>query len=177
MEYIRLIGAALVAFAGVGFGSCPVHKMTCRAKEMEEFYFCLLRLKSEICHAVKPLPEALRSAAAGERGKETGGYRGTMLELAKRMEEERTEYALLLKETAEKGFQDSFITTEESELFQQTFLQLGGGDREKQIQALEYYAEAVRLAISEEKQKKKEKAYLYRSLGLLGGVFLAVILY
>ena len=58
-----------------------------------------------------------------------------------------------------------------------TLLLLGGGDLEKQIQTLEYYAETVRLLVAQEKQKKKEKSYLYRSLGILGGIFLSVLLY
>ena len=35
MEYIKLIGAALVILAGAGFGACPVHKMKERTKEFE----------------------------------------------------------------------------------------------------------------------------------------------
>lgn len=177
MEYIKLIGAALVIFAGIGFGTCPVHKMTCRAKEWEELYFCLLRLKSEINHAVKTLPEALKSVAAGGNAKNPGVYRSAMTGIAKRMEEGNTEYAVLIKEVAEEQFTDGVFTAEETDAFLQTFLLLGGADREKQVHALEYYAETVRLAITEEKQRKKEKAYLYRSLGLLGGIFLSVILY
>ena len=35
MEYIKLIGAALVVLAGAGFGACPVHKMKERTRELE----------------------------------------------------------------------------------------------------------------------------------------------
>lgn len=177
MECVRLLGAVLVVLAGAGFGTCPVHKMMCRAKEMEELYFLLLRLKSEINHAVKTLPEALKSAAASGRGKDAGVYRRAMEEIAARMEAGKAEYIVLLREVTEDVFRDSVLTVEEADSFFQTFCLLGGADREKQIHALEYYAETVRHAITEEKQKKKEKAYLYRSLGLLGGIFLSVILY
>ncbi|MBQ9767552.1 MAG: stage III sporulation protein AB [Lachnospiraceae bacterium] len=177
MDYIKLVGAVLVVLAGAGFGACPVHKMTCRAKEMEELYFLLLRLKSEINHVVKTLPEALKSTAASVKGKDAGSYRRAMERIAARMEEGKTEYTVLLRDVTEEVFQDSVLTAEEADAFLQTFLLLGGADREKQVHALDYYAETVRLAITEEKQKKKEKAYLYRSLGLLGGIFLSVILY
>ncbi|MGN1084867.1 MAG: stage III sporulation protein AB, partial [Lachnospiraceae bacterium] len=159
MEYLKIIGAVLVIAAGAGFGACPVHKMAHRAQELEELYFCLLRLKSEICHAVKPLPEALKSAA--ECGKKAGIYRSAMRRIAQRMEEGGLAYAVLLKQETEEAFRGSILTAEEEEAFVQTFLSLGGADRDKQLQALEYYAETVRLAIAEEKQKKKDRAYLY----------------
>lgn len=177
MEYLKIIGAALVIAAGAGFGSCPVHKMAHRTQEMEELYYCLLRLKSEISHAVRTLPEALKCAAECGEEKKNGVYKSMLLRIAERMEEGRSSYPVLLKEAAEEVFRGSVLTAEEEAAFLRTFQSLGGTDREKQIQALEYYAETIRLALSEEKQKKKERSYLYRSLGVLGGIFLSVLLY
>lgn len=177
MNYIKLAGAIIVVFAGAGLGACPVHKMKERVKEFEELYFCLLRLKSEIGHGVKTLPEAIKSAADSKNEKKAGSYRKVLREMAKRMEAGGTDYETLLRDCAGELFFGGVIGREEQESFLDVFLLLGGTDREKQIQMLEYYAENVRLLIAEEKQRKKERAYLYRSLGILGGVFLAVILY
>ncbi len=173
MEYIKLIGAILVVFAGTGFGACPVQKMKERIREMEALYFCLLRLKSEISHAVKPLPEAIKSAA--KNGK--GAYIKALNKVAEEMQTGGKSYEGLLLGCMELYFTGSVVTKEEQEAFQETFLQLGGGDRDRQIQALDYYAETIRMAMAQEKQKKKERAYLYRSLGVLGGIFLSVIMY
>lgn len=177
MEYIKIVGAILIIFAGAGFGSCPVHKMKERTREMEELYFCLLRLKSEINHGIKPLPEALKSATDSKRTEGDGVYKTVMKRIAGRMEKGNAAYEVLVKKSAEEVFDGSVLTKEEQEAFVDTFLLLGGGDREKQIQMISYYAETVRLAIAQEKQKKKEQAYLYRSMGILGGLFLSVILY
>lgn len=177
MEYIKLIGAVLVILAGAGFGACPVHKMKERTKEFEGLYFCLLRLKSEISHGGKPLPEAMKAAADSKKEVKEETYRIVIRSIAKRLEKGRAAYETQLRECVTEGFRDSVITKEEQEAFLDTFLLLGGGDKEKQVQMLAYYAENVRLAIAQEKQKKKEKSYLYRSLGILGGIFLAVIMY
>ena len=177
MEYIKLIGAVLVVFAGAGFGACPVHTMKERIKSLEELYFCLLRLKSEVNHGGKPLPEAIGAAADCKATGMTGVYRRVMKQLAERMKEGREAYEVLLRQCVKEGFLDSAVTKEEQDAFVDTFLLLGGGDKEKQIQMLSYYAESVRESIAQEKQKKKEKSYLYRSLGILGGIFLSVILY
>ncbi len=177
MEYIKLIGAVLVILAGAGFGACPVHKMKERTGEFETLYFCLLRLKSEINHGGKPLPEAIKAAADSKKEVKDGTYRTVMRNLANRLEQGREAYEIQLRACVEEGFRDSVITKEEQDAFVDTFLLLGGGDKEKQVQMLSYYAENVRLAIAQEKQKKKEKSYLYRSLGILGGIFLSVIMY
>ena len=177
MEYIKLIGAALVILAGAGFGACPVQKMKERAREFEALYFCLLRLKSEINHGGKPLPEAIKAAAESKEEADEGSYRRVMRTFATRLERGREAYETQLRECVAEGFRDSVITKEEQDAFVDTFLLLGGGDKEKQVQMLAYYAENVRLAIAQEKQKKKEKSYLYRSLGILGGIFLSVIMY
>ncbi len=177
MEYIRVIGAALVVAAGAGFGACPIHKMKERTREFEELYFCILRLKSEINHVGKPLPEAIKAAAYCKREGTPGAYRTVMKHLANRLEQGRESYELLVRTCAEEGFSDSVISKEEQEEFVDTFLLLGGGDKEKQVQMLSYYSENIRMAVMKEKQKKKEKSYLYRSLGILGGLFLSVIMY
>ncbi len=177
MEYIKLLGAALVIIAGAGFGSCGVKKMKERTKEFEELYFCLLRLKSEINHGVKPLPEAILCAAERKDGTIGGSFRQTMTALAKKMTEGKEAYEILLRSCVAEHLSDGVIKKEEEEGFVSTFLLLGGNDRTKQVQMLEYYSETIRELILTEKSKKKEQAYLYRSLGLLGGIFLSVILY
>lgn len=176
-EYLKLIGAALVIFAGAGFGACPVHKMKERIREFEELYFCLLRLKSEINHGGRPLPEAIRAAADSKKDGKAGGYRRVMHRLAERLSQGKEGYEALIRSCVTESFRDSVITKEEQEAFTETFLLLGGGDKEKQVQLLEYYAENVRLAIAGEKEKRKEKSYVYRSLGIIGGIFLAVVMY
>lgn len=177
MEYIKLVGAALVILAGAGFGACPVHKITERTKAFESLYFCLLRLKSEINHGGKPLPQAIKTASESKREMKDGIYRIVMGDLAKRLEKGKEAYEKQLRECVEAGFRGSIITKEEQDAFYDVFLLLGGGDKEKQVQMISYYAENVRQAIAQEKQKKKEKSYLYRSLGILGGIFLSVIMY
>ena len=177
MEYIKLLGAALVILAGMGFGACGVNKMKERTKEFEELYFCLLRLKSEINHGMKPLPEAMLCAAERKDGTEGGRFRQTITALAKRMAEGREAYEIILKNCVTEQLSGGVIRKEEEDGFVSTFLLLGGSDKSKQVQMLEYYSETVRELISAEKSRKKEQAYLYRSLGLLGGIFLSVILY
>lgn len=175
METVKLLGVILVIFAGTGLGAYPVKQMVRRTRELEELYFCLLRLKSEVNHAVNHLPEALRCATSG-KGK-AGAYREVMRQLAVRMEEGNREYDELLSELRRDLLSKKTVTEEEAQAFCEMFLGLGGMDRNKQVQVLEYYAETIRQKIAEEKQKKKEKAYLYRCLGILGGVFLSVVLY
>lgn len=177
MEYIKLLGAGLVVAAGAGFGACPVRKMKERIKETECLYFCLLRLKSEIGHGIKTLPEAILSTVGHGEIRTPGTYERLLVLLGTRMKQGGNGYGTLLRECMKECFTESVITKEEQDAFFETFLLLGGADREKQVQVLEYYSEKVKLILTEEKQRRKERSYIYRSLGVLGGIFLAVILY
>lgn len=176
MEYLKIPGVFLVILAGAGLGACPIHKMKQRTKELEELYFCLLRLKSEIGHGMKPLPEAIRSAVECRQDRFEGTYRRMLRKLAKQMETGREAYEVLLSKCTDEEHKNGMITKEERDSFVETFLLLGGGDKEKQTEMILYYAENVREAIGQEKQRRKEKSYLYRSLGILGGIFLSVLL-
>lgn len=177
MEYIKLLGAGLVIAAGAGFGAYPVRKMKERMKEAERLYFCILRLKSEIGHGIKTLPEAILSTVKQEEPKGKGAYETVLFLLGTRMKQGVNSYETLLRECAEESFFESVITKEEQEAFLEAFLLLGGADRGKQLQILEFYSEKVKLSIAEERKKRKERSYIYRSLGILGGIFLTVILY
>ena len=176
MEYLKIIGVLLVILAGAGFGTYPVHRMKERAMEFETLYFCLLRLKSEIGHGGKPLPEAMKTAADSKRDGKQGSSCRVLQTFANRLEQEREAYEMQLRRCAEEGFRDSVLTKEEQDGFVETFLLLGGGDKEKQMQMLSYYAETICQTIGQEKQRRKETSYLYRSLGILGGIFLSVLL-
>ena len=96
--------------------------------------------------------------------------------LAKQMEIGREAYEVLLSKCTDEELKNGMMTKEERDSFVETFLLLGGGDKEKQTEMILYYAENVRGAIGQEKQRRKEKSYLYRSLGILGGIFLSVLL-
>lgn len=177
MIYIKLLGAALVIAAGAGLGTSPVRNMTVRIQELEDLYFCILRLKSEMRHGYKTLPESFACVAGGTGGKIKSGYRAVFEALGEGLLQSRESYEETVSKTVAEVLKNSPVTKEEAERFMGTLLLLGGGDLEKQIQTLEYYAETVRLLVAQEKQKKKEKSYLYRSLGILGGIFLSVLLY
>lgn len=177
MEYIKLLGAGLVVAAGAGFGACPVRKMNERIKETEYLYFGLLRLKSEIGHGIKTLPEAILSTAGHGELRVRGTYERLLFLFGTRLKQGGDSYETVLRECMKECFTESVIIKEEQDAFLETFLLLGGADREKQIQVLEFYSEKVKLILTEEKQRRKERSYIYRSLGILGGIFLAVILY
>lgn len=173
---IKGVGAALVIVACNGFGAYPVRKMKCRIEEMELFYYCLLRLKSEICHTMNSLPDALLNAAA-QTGKKGSSYAKAMLLLAGYLHKGKEGYDALVNKAAEKAFAGSVLMKEEKEEFCRVFLSLGGADKERQAAMLDYYAGQMILAAEDEKKKKKERAYVYRSLGILCGIFLTVILF
>lgn len=172
---MKILGGGLVVVACGGFGAYPVRKMNCRISEMEILYYCILRLKSEICHTMDPLPEALLGAA-GSAVKKGSVYGTALAVLAEKLRNGKEGYETHLANTMDEVFSGSVITTEETESFRRVFVSLGGADKERQAGILTHYAEQIQEELRGEKKKKKERAYLYRSMGILCGIFLTVLL-
>lgn len=171
----KLLGGCCIVAAGAGMGAYPVQKMNLRAKELEELYYCLLRLKSELCFGNTMLADAFWEAAKLRKNK-NGVYARALEHLSEKMKEGNRGYAELLEETKEV-FQNSTVTQPEQERFLGVLEQLSGADRERQGQVLTYYAAQIQEGFTEVKERKKTRSYLYRSLGILGGIFLSVLLF
>ena len=172
---LKIIGSGMIIVACGGFGAYPVRRMSIRINEMELFYFCLLRLKSEICHTMDSLPDALLNASQNAERKGSLYAKAFRL-FSEKLREGGERYEVLLEHTIAEVFTENVITGEEIESFRRMFLSLGGADKERQAGILGYYSEQVLGRMNEEKQKKKERGYLYRSMGVLLGVFLTVVL-
>lgn len=172
---MKLIGGGLVVAACGGFGAYPVRRMNCRINELEILYYSILRLKSEICHTVDALPDALL-VAAGSSEKKGSVYGRVFVLFAEGMRNGKERYEVLLERAMSEAFTGSVVTEAEKESFRRVFLALGGADKERQAGILSYYSEQVLMGLSEEKKKKKERSYLYRSMGILCGIFLTVLL-
>lgn len=174
MEWIKVVGAVLVILSCTGIGDCQVQKIKERKREFEVLVFCILRLKSEIGKEKKPLPEALLASAG--KNERRSAVKQLICSFARRLKEgtHGFEEALML---SEREFQKKGVfSVEETSRFVEIFRSLGGPDRDKQAEILTIYQEELRGQLQEEKKKKKEKSYLYRTLGFLCGIFLTILL-
>jgi stage III sporulation protein AB len=171
--YLRLAGCVLMICGATGYGICLAARYRHRLELLMKLRQMIYLLKGQITYANATLAEALR--LVGERSE------GTLAELfcdaAKRMEEKPGEPFRQIWE-ASVGLldEDVALTKKDRQELVSMGEYLGYLNRDMQERNLLLYLEELDDGIQDLKEHQKEKCRLYTSLGIMSGIFLAVIL-
>jgi stage III sporulation protein AB len=170
---LKILGAVLVcgasALLGMYFGSMETFRMN----DLNEWKKALLILRSEIAFASTPLPEAMEHMA--ERTMKPARF--VFQAFAENLSgKSKDSVPLLWRESIDKWKKQSFLAREDWEWLYAFGNTLGYLDKSMQISTIDmtisYIGDKVEFL---EKHSEKNKK-MYRSLGILGGLLLAVIL-
>ncbi len=171
--YVKLVTSSIIVGCSTLIGFEFAKKHILRTRQLRELQGALSRLESEILHYATPLPEALARI-----GTSTGGVIGDLFS--------HTGYLLSEKRNllASQAWRQSLdrlkdrlcINEEEYDILYRFGDQLGGGDKEGQSKYIrltltQLYQQEIK---AQECRQKYER--MYKSLGLLGGIALAVLL-
>ncbi|MCL2351119.1 MAG: stage III sporulation protein AB [Firmicutes bacterium] len=170
---IKTLAAALILSAStlIGFylgGACGY-----RLQNLRDWKSALSFLRGEIAFAAPPLPEALKSAGARVSGR-VGEVLAAVAESLERKAGGFFEIWFTAAGAAKNKF---FLKTEDWELLTAFWKNLGSLDRSAQIDAISLTMAQIDervLLLSDAAQKSRK---MYRSLGILGGVLFAVLLF
>ena len=169
---MKTAGIILILFSGTGLGLCKSMELDTRLKILETLVQLLLLLKGEIRCTGAALEDAFLDVAA----KMPGGYRLFMEETAKRLQKRPgIPFGSIFRECALKDLPLQKISTEERECFLSLGEKLGYLDREMQIRQLELYETDFLYLLQNLRKDKEEKKKIYRSLGAMGGIMLAIL--
>ncbi|MDF2720411.1 MAG: Sporulation stage protein [Paenibacillus sp.] len=171
---LKLIGAILIMLAATLFGFIQAGQFARRPRQIRQLVSALQRLETEMAYGHTPLPEALRRiagqleaqlaamfvAAAEPLESATGKTAG---------ESWRDAVSTIGKQTA--------LSANDRDILSQLSYTLGISDREDQSKHLRL---AVSLLQAEEQaawddQRRYEK--MWKSLGVLGGAFIVILMY
>lgn len=171
--WMKLLGAVLVVSAGAGLGADAAGTVRKRLKLLEKLKLMVTHLKGEILYANAPLPEAFERT-----GRRSPGPAGTLfMEVAAELKKETGErFETIWKRKAEDFIKGSALSKKEREQLLQFGEHLGYLDREMQEKTILFYMEDLEQAIALLRQQEPEKCRLFLSLGVLSGLFLAVVL-
>lgn len=170
---LRFLGTFILLFSCIGTGMCMERTERRRISQLEELIRSMDYLKGEISFARTTIPEAMEqmsqrsnppfdhlfSRLARELRRFPGKGFGEVLHLV--LEQERGTWNL---------------TSEDVNLFYQACSNLGYLDKEMQVHILERCMKDLGRTCDELSQQLPQKAKLYRSLGILGGIFLIILL-
>lgn len=170
---LKLTGACLLlpGCSGLGFWFAGNYRR--HLAEVEQLRRMLFLLKGQILYANAPLEEAFRNI-----GEKAQGELGTFFcAVADRIEQQQGEaFYEMWKEEIEKLGPEVLLNKKDRHELLAFGEHLGFLDREMQERTILLYLEQLDLVIEDGRANQKEKSRLYSSLGIMGGLFLVIIL-
>ena len=163
----KLIGSVLIFVASCGIGYTKSQEMKLHLEELEELkkMFCLL--KSELQYTRAPFSEVFEKI--GQKTREP--YQTWMLSLCKRLNKNSgAMFWEIWCVSIADDLQGSKLTEEEKEELKQV------GKNLEYIESLELYIEQMEYKIKNVREGYRSKRKLCQSLGIMGGIFLVILL-
>ena len=171
--WIKCVGICLVCVSCAGIGGSEALRLIRRRRFLEEVKRIAAGLQGEIGYTQAVLPLAL--CRAGGRG---DGKAGKLFLMAGGRLEASPDspFGSIWEEVLEELGIRPLLGTEEWGLMRRFGNSIGYLDLEMQQKTLALYLEELERAIEQLRQEEPEKKRLCWGLGILGGLFLAVIL-
>lgn len=171
---VKLIGGLCIVFAFALLGLYQAMQLTNRGRQIRQLIAALHRLETEIRYGFTPLPEALQAAARQLDGPLAGLLRTAAAGLCDgsgRSAEECWRLALGVH------WPQTAMKQNEREIMQRLGGTLGISDRTDQEKHLQLAV--LQLQAEEANACEDERKYgrMWRSLGLLGGLLIAILMY
>lgn len=168
---MKIIGMILVFVSCTGIGVMYSYISKKRVQDLCEWKKGLILLKNEINYSLTPLPEAFESVSRRTLG-EISLFFQKMSELlrtsGKTMEKlEDSELSRILKE--------SCLNEKDIKMVVEFVKNLGLGDKESQISNICLQVENLEQEIETAKEQEKSNGKLFKTLGVLTGIFIIVI--
>lgn len=171
--FLKSAGCVMVIAGASGYGFRLAGNYRERIAVLEQLRQMIFLLKGQILYANAPLPEAFETV--GKRME--GELAELFLKTAKRMDRQQGEpFCQIWKEEVEMLEGSGGMAKADIQSLAALGEHLGFMDRDMQERNLLLYLEQLDLVLEELRNHRQERCRLYRSLGVMGGLFLAVLL-
>ena len=171
--FMKITGCVLIISGSSGYGFWMVSNYKERLLLLEQLRQMIFLLKGQILYANATLLEAFD--VVGRRTE--GSLSELFLQVAERMERQQGEpFCQIWKEETKKFAGVGLMTKADRQSLESLGEHLGFLDKEMQEKNLLLYLEQLDMTIEEMRSCQKERCRLYGSLGVMGGLFLAVLL-
>jgi stage III sporulation protein AB len=173
MLITKIIGCILVILSSAGMGFFFSNEVKCRIEDLKELRKLIVLLRGDIRYGNTPLPEAVSSIARRHRG----CYSPFLTKVSVRLNElSGLTFQDIWKEAVENELNDTSLSKKDKLQLQQFGENLGYLDKDMQMNTLELFLSQMEEEIKELSKTVKEKSYLYNSLGIMAGIFIAIVM-
>lgn len=169
---LKIAGILLIVAAGAGIGFSKSFELTKRERALETILRMVILLKGEIRYGNASLHDAFCGAAS----KLSGEYACFLEAVAERMEAKTGEsFGRLFRECAGEYLSELEFDAQQREKLFSLGENLGYLDLAMQIKQLDLYEKELEYSIEELRRELPAQKKAYQSLGILGGVLLAIL--
>lgn len=173
MIYIKILGCILIISSSAGMGFFFSGELKNRIGDLKELKKLIFLLRGDIRYAKTPLPEAVQAMAIRHEGK----YKHFLTVIAQRLNElGGISFCSIWKSAVDKDLEKTSLSKKDLEGLAMLGENLGYLDMDMQINTLDLYISQIEEEIVDLSRNVKEKSYLYNSLGILGGIFITLIM-
>ncbi|MBO5353919.1 MAG: stage III sporulation protein AB [Lachnospiraceae bacterium] len=169
---VKTIGIMLVLVSAYAIGSLFAQQVKDREKWLKDIKTALFLLMGELEYHKQPLPEALELVGGRHGGRLERFFRETAEELKKK---EGISMKDIWQQKAGLVLKESPLSREQKEEFAELGLYFMEADKAVRKNALEFYLNRLEEDIISLRETGADKAYLYRTMGMLGGMFLLIL--
>lgn len=171
---MKIAGIILIVFSGAGLGICKSLELSRREKILEQLGKMILLLKNQIRCTGDTIPDALMEVA----GKMSGEYREFLLSTSGAVQKRNgNTFGEIFKDCARELLPLSKVSEEERGCFLSIGERLGYLDREMQVAQLSLLEADMDRCLGSLRRTMKEKKKLYQNMGIMGGIFLAILMW
>lgn len=173
MPITKIIGCILVILSSAGMGLFFSNEMKCRIEDLKELRKLIVLLRGDIRYSSTPLPEAISVIARRHKG----CFEAFFSKVSSRLNElSGVTFSDVWKEAAENELTNTSLNKKDKSQLIHFGDNLGYLDKDMQMNTLDLYLAQLEDEIQELTKTVKEKAYLYNSLGIMGGIFIAIVM-
>lgn len=169
---LKLIGAVLVLVSAYAIGCLLALQVKEQERWLRDMKTTLFLLLGELEYRQMPLPEAMELIGGRHNGRLKTFFGGLSQELRKK---EGVSLQELWQQTAMTSLKESPLTKGQKEEFAELGLYFMESDKETRKNSLEFYLTRLEEDIVTLRENGGDKAYLCRTLGMLGGIFILIL--
>ena len=165
---IKLLGAGLIFLSGVMWGICKSRLLLKRERSLKSIITALGMLESEILFSSNRLKAAFCGIA------EVSDSKKLFTAAAEKLEDMSAFEAW--KNAVDEVKKEMCLTEKDAQTVKLLGAELGRSDKEQQIRNIRHVSALLGVAADEAYGEYAASAKMYRSLGISGGLFIAILL-
>lgn len=173
MQITKVVGCILIILSSTLMGFYCSNELKSRINDLKELRKLIVLLRGDIRYGSTPLPEAISAIAR----RHDGNFKEFLVKVSERLSERLgNTFSQIWKEAVEKELYTTSLNKKDKYQLIQFGENLGYLDKEMQMNTLDLFLSQMEDEIQELSKTAKEKTYLYNSLGIMGGIFISIIL-